>query len=358
MSRLLMVDIGAGTMDVLYYDTAKEQHYKFVAPSPVRLLGVQIENTPGPLVVDGVEMGGGPVTEALIKRAAQAEVVISKAAAATLHHNPEKVRSWGLQVADSARLEACLADPTYRPLTLGDVQVRNLRQVIQGMGLSPDLDIVALCAQDHGVAPPGVSHLDFRHNLFLSYLKDAPQPHKLLFRSDEIPEAFNRLRSMARTAEDLGADEIFVMDSGMAAMVGASQDMQARHKSPILVLDIATSHTVAAIMEDDEVAGFLEYHTHDITCSRLENLIRELAEGRLDHHQILAQGGHGAFVRHGVGLDKLKAIIATGPKRGLAADARLPLSWGAPWGDNMMTGTVGLLESVRRRKGLDTISYV
>jgi hypothetical protein len=31
---------------------------------------------------------------------------------------------------------------------------------------------------------------------------------------------------------------------------------------------------------------------------------------------------------------------------------------GAPWGDNMMTGTVGLLEALRRRKGLSAMTYV
>jgi hypothetical protein len=32
--------------------------------------------------------------------------------------------------------------------------------------------------------------------------------------------------------------------------------------------------------------------------------------------------------------------------------------FGAPLGDNMMTGCVGLLESLRRRLGLESISYV
>ena len=38
------------------------------------------------------------------------------------------------------------------------------------------------------------------------------------------------------------------------------------------------------------------------------------------------------------------------PKRKLVAGSRLPMVWGAPLGDNRMTGTVGLLEAVRLRK--------
>jgi hypothetical protein len=32
--------------------------------------------------------------------------------------------------------------------------------------------------------------------------------------------------------------------------------------------------------------------------------------------------------------------------------------WGAPLGDNMMTGCLGLLESLRRRKGWGPITFI
>ena len=53
-----------------------------------------------------------------------------------------------------------------------------------------------------------------------------------------------------------------------------------------------------------------------------------------------------------------EAIIATGPKRRLVAETNLPIYFGAPYGDNMMTGTVGLLEAIRRHKQMQSISYV
>jgi hypothetical protein len=57
-----------------------------------------------------------------------------------------------------------------------------------------------------------------------------------------------------------------------------------------------------------------------------------------------------------VGFDKIQAIIATGPRRGIMAESRLPVLWGAPWGDNMMTGAVGLLEAVCRKKNLGSFA--
>lgn len=358
MSRLLTIDIGAGTMDLLYYDVDSGEHFKAVAPAPVRHVAEQIEATQGPLVVTGVEMGGGPVTDALRRRVESAEVAMTPSASATLHHDIQRVSRWGIRIVDERQARRLCADPRYTPVELGDVQPGRIARLMDGLGFPMDFDAVALCAQDHGVAPPGVSHLDFRHQLFQAMLDRNPTPHRLIFHSREVPDAFHRLRSMAEGARRLNAREVYVMDSGMAAMAGAARDVQAADKAPVVVLDIATSHTVVAVLEDDEVAAFVEYHTRDITLARLETLIVELAEGRLRHDQILAEGGHGAYLRKRVGFSNVQALIVTGPKRRLMARTRLPVCWGAPWGDNMMTGTVGLLESLRRRMGLAPIGYV
>jgi uncharacterized protein (DUF1786 family) len=215
-----------------------------------------------------------------------------------------------------------------------------------------------ICAQDHGVPPAGVSHLDFRHNLFKAHLKENPQPHVLLYRSDEVPVVMNRLRSIAISAGALATEEIYVMDSGMAAILGGSMDLLARERDRIVILDVATSHTVGAAMIGDEIAGFFEYHTQDITLERLEDLILELCDGKLAHHRVLEEGGHGAYLRKAVDYQSVEVTIATGPKRRLVEPSKLQISYGAPWGDNMMTGTVGLLEALRRRKGLEPIEYI
>jgi len=168
----------------------------------------------------------------------------------------------------------------------------------------------------------------------------------------------NRLGSIAKNASALPADEIYVMDSGMAAILGASMDILCRHRRKILILDVATSHTVGAAVLDAEIAGFFEYHTQDITLERLESLLKDLGDGKLKHRKILEEGGHGAYIRKVVGFEAVEIIIATGPKRRLVEDSSLTMVFGAPFGDNMMTGTVGLLEAVRKRKGMKPIVYL
>ena len=356
--QFLMIDIGAGTMDILCYDTETDLHYKAVVKSPVRTIAEKAAAIAGNLIVSGCEMGGGPITGLLKQRAVSDDIVMTASAAATLHHEPEIVTSWGIKIVDDEQVEDFLRNKNYKSLILEDIESERLRQIVEGFGVPFEFDAVVACAQDHGVPPPGESHLDFRHNMFTEWLVKAPYPHTLLFEADEVPTSLNRLRALAQSARVLPTAEVYVMDSGMAAMLGGSMDNLAKHKQHVLILDVATSHTVGSALIGDEIAGFFEYHTSDISLSRLEQLILDLCEGKLAHDQVLAEGGHGAYLRKAIGFDVVDVIIATGPKRRLVEASKLPMQYGAPYGDNMMTGTVGLLEALRRRKGLDSINYI
>jgi uncharacterized protein (DUF1786 family) len=148
------------------------------------------------------------------------------------------------------------------------------------------------------------------------------------------------------------------MDSGVAAVLGACQDATVAALDRILVLDIATSHTVAAAMQSGVLCGFFEYHTQDVSANRLDRLLVDLADGRLTHNTILDEGGHGAYLRDAFGFASVEKILATGPRRNLISGSTLNIALGAPWGDNMMTGTVGLLEAMRLREGLPPIPYL
>jgi len=356
MARYLMLDIGAGTMDILYYDDTSDLHYKAVVKSPVRHLAETIDGTSGNLIVTGDEMGGGPVSSRLKERAIRWDVAMSRSAAATIHHDLDRVRGLGIRIVDDEEALGLRDQPEYTAVSTGDFQFERVRNIVEGFGVACVFDAVGVCAQDHGVPPAGESHLDYRHRLFRDRLDKSPYPHALLYESEKVPATFNRLKSIAECAKMLQAEETYLMDSGMAAIHGAYSDTQAAGKSRVLVLDIATSHTVGAAFEQTELAGFFEYHTHDITPERLAHLVVSLANGDLSHKQILQEGGHGAYVRKGIGFDATDILLATGPKRQILQGTRLPVVYGAPFGDNMMTGTFGLLDAIRRRKQLPPIN--
>lgn len=358
MSRYLCVDIGAGTMDVLWFDTEAVHHYKAVVVSPVRTIAERAARLPGDLVVTGCEMGGGPVTAVLRQRAETNDVVVSVSAAATLNHDAEKVRSWGITIIEDHEADKLRRRGRYGHLVLQDIEADRLERIVEGFGVPFEFEAVAVCVQDHGVPPTGVSHLDFRHRIYRERLDAQPCPHGLLFPAAEVPAELNRLRCAARCAGRLPTREVYVMDSGMAAIAGASLDPHAPADRAFVVLDVATSHTVCAAVAAGRLAGMVEYHTADITPERLDALIESLAAGRLEHRQILEEGGHGAYIRAPVGPVALQTIIATGPRRRLVQGCRLPMISGAPLGDNMMTGCVGLLESLRRRLKLPAFVYL
>jgi uncharacterized protein (DUF1786 family) len=352
MSRFLIIDIGAGTMDVLWYDFETSLSYKAVAASPTLSLAHEVKSLEKDVLITGCEMGGGPISEALIQRATNSRVVMGASAAATIHHDLHRVGSFGIQVVDDEEAEALRGDAGFSHLTIGDLDIDRLRHLLQGLGVPFSFEVAGICAQDHGIPPKGISHLDYRHTIFKARMDDNPHAHALVYRNDEVPPTFSRLTAIGESAKSLPADEIYLMDSGMAAILGATLDPQAARKERILTLDVATSHTVGGALEQGEICGFFEYHTRDITMERLETLMPQLAAGDLDHTKILSEGGHGAYTRTAFGFEAAEIILVTGPKRWMLKNTRLPIVFGAPLGDNMMTGTAGGLEAIRRRKGL------
>jgi uncharacterized protein (DUF1786 family) len=351
--RFLAIDVGAGTMDLLFYDEEDGSQYKAVVKSPVRLLAERIESAEGDLLIDGCEMGGGPVTEVLRRRARECSVVMSRSSALTLNHDLEKVRSWGIRVVEDSEAQAVIekGGGAFRRVSLMDVDPERIRSIVECFGVGLEFDVVGVCAQDHGVPPAGTSHLDYRHSLFKAALDNDPFAHSLVYGIHEIPHTLSRLRAIALSASLLPAREVMVMDSGMAAICGASTDSHARGKTRVVVVDVATSHTLAAALEQGRIAGLVEYHTRDLTRERLEEIIVALADGEVDHARVLEEGGHGAYMRTALGMDSVEIILATGPKRGLLEGSRLPIVWGAPLGDNMMTGAWGVIQAVLRNKG-------
>ncbi len=358
MSRFLLLDVGAGTLDVLFYDDRADLHYKAVVMSPVLYLAEHAQSLAGNLLITGVEMGGGVLLDVLSRHAQKARVVISASAARTLSHNPERIRNAGLEIIEDSQAATLAASGGYTSFKLCDFPREHLERIVAGFGVPFEFDVVGVCAQDHGMPPAGKSHLDFRHEIIKTALDQTPSPQDLLYQKESVPLVLNRLKSIAETASGLPCKEVYVMDSGIAAIIGASMDFQLRGKRRFIVLDIATSHTVCAAIEGGEIAGIVEYHTRDLSLEKLESLLVDLAEGKLLHRQVLAEGGHGAYIRKAFGFEAVELIVATGPKRRLVENSKLPITFGAPLGDNMMTGTAGLLEAIKRRKGLKFSPYL
>jgi uncharacterized protein (DUF1786 family) len=350
LMKFLILDIGAGTLDILFYDSESGIHYKAVAKSPIKRMVEKISGLDCDILITGKEMGGGSIGSA-IKRLISAghEVIISASASLTIHHNQEKIRAMGLKIVDDREAQKLKTDKRYHHLYFTDIEIDRIRQIVEGLGTPFAFDVVGICAQDHGMPPDGISHLEFRHQIFKRELDAEPRARKLLWSSEEVPRYLNRLRSIAHEALKLPAKEVYVMDSGMAAISGAILDPYVQSREQFIIVDVATSHTLGATIKEGKIAGFFEYHTSDITRGRLESLIIDLAFARISHEMILQEGGHGAYIREAIGFDENTLILATGPKRDLLKEGDLSITFGSPLGDNMMTGTAGLLQAIMEK---------
>jgi uncharacterized protein (DUF1786 family) len=354
MARLLAIDVGAGTLDALFLDTATGDQFKFVAKSPTRVLGEKIGTcTAKTILITGRQMGGGPVTAAIKAKAREARILMTRSAAGTIHHRRGRIERLGVTLISEreALREATKRKTAY--FKTGDIVAENIKSMLTSMGLEPVIDYLGVAVQDHGTSEKPVSSLDFRHHIFRQIIEQSPKPSSFLFEASEIPPFLRRLRAAAMDGRRISEGRVYVMDTGMAAILGASSDPETRGRNPIIVLDVATSHTLGALLVDAEIGGFFEYHTSAVTPKLLRSLVIDLAEGRLSHETVVAQGGHGAYIREAVGFDRIELVLATGPKREILDGIGLEkMRLGAPFGDNMMTGASGLMLAMAEREGL------
>jgi uncharacterized protein (DUF1786 family) len=354
MPRFLAIDVGASTLDAMFLDSQSGDQFKFVAKSPTKVLAERIMvSESNRILITGRQMGGGSITEAIKSKTRQCKVMMTRSAAETIHHRRERVRNLGVMLisARTAKQEAKKRNTSW--FKAGDIVAEDIVTMLESMGIDPVVDYFGICVQDHGTPKEKISSLDFRHQIFKGIIDKDPRPSAFLFEADRIPLYLRRMRAAAKDAKGIPSGKIYLMDTGMAAILGASSDPSARGKRSIMVLDIASSHTLGALVLDGEIGGFFEYHTSAITLGILEALITDLAEGRLSHERIVSEGGHGAYTRKAPGLDEVEIILATGPKRrilkGVAIEGIIP---GAPFGDNMMTGTAGLILAMAEREGV------
>ncbi|MEM4246397.1 MAG: DUF1786 family protein, partial [Candidatus Bathyarchaeia archaeon] len=101
--RILGLDIGAGTKDILLYDSEKsiENCIKMVIPSPSSLYGRQIEEAGVDLYINGYTIGGGELGERLRLHMSKGfRVYMGEEAAFSLYSDLSRVKGLGIAVGE------------------------------------------------------------------------------------------------------------------------------------------------------------------------------------------------------------------------------------------------------------------
>ena len=342
--RILAIDVGTGTQDIMIYDTEKEleNSIKLVLPSPHLFISQRIRETENDIYFTGEIMGGGKIKNTILEHMEKGyDVVMEPTCAKTIRDDIKQVESFGIKIADADE-----DYDSYTKIALGDIDITKLSEFLLGYDLEFDFDKIAIAVQDHGYNE-NMGDRDFRFEKIREKVSKPITPLEFGF-IDEIPEYFTRMNAVRRQVEGEGIEVIpLVMDTKFASIAGMCYDEVASKLNSFIVIDIGNGHTTAASIENGKIQGVFEPHTSSLTGESLERYIKRLASGEITHEEVYNDHGHGAHVLNPI--SELEKVIVSGPKRELIEKTNLDWHHAAPGGDVMMTGTVGLIKTIQDR---------
>jgi uncharacterized protein (DUF1786 family) len=372
--RLLAVDVGTGTQDILLFDSDLEVEncFKLVMPSPTMMVArtVRAATQRGDsLLLTGVTMGGGPSAWATRDHArAGYNVYATPDAARSFNDDLDAVvAEMGIQVIGEDEAIALHRRDGIRHVELKDFDYAAIARVFESFGLDLargyQIDVVAAAVFDHGNAPPGYSDRQFRFDYLaeqLQKIEDADQTAErsswfsaFAFPAAHIPPIMTRMQAVADAYASDGADTpLVVMDTAPAAVLGALMDPQVGRRHHLIVANVGNFHTLAFRLGPERIEGIFEHHTGLIDRARLDGLIAALAEGALAHETVFGDHGHGALLytrdpmpSFNLARKQLDFLGITGPRRSLMHTSRHSPYFAVPYGDMMIAGCFGLVRA-------------
>lgn len=342
--RILCVDVGTGTQDILCFDSreALENCPKLVMPSPTVVIGERIRAATRrreAVLLTGVTMGGGPCHWAAMDHLrAGLPLYATPAAARTFDDDLDQVRAMGITLVSEDETGGLRATR----LELRDFWFEETVQTLRRFGADPRFDAVAIAAFDHGAAPPGQSDRVFRFQYLAERVRDEDSLAAFAFRRQEVPERLTRLRAVAQTIpSDLPA---LVMDTAPAAVLGALEDPQVAGQERCIVANVGNFHCLAFRLVGGRISGLFEHHTGELKPDQLEGFIRKLMDGTITNQEIFDSMGHGALMFE-PDSSPPSFLAVTGPRRDLLRRTSLRAYLAVPHGDMMLAGCFGLLRA-------------
>ena len=355
--KILALDIGAGTEDILLYDDAKksvENCVKMVLPSPSQVFAAKVREATRlyeDLFIKGDIVGGGAFAFALKNHLEKGlRVMMTENAAYTIRNDLDEVRELGIEIISGEEEPNDFRGETLR---IEEVNLAKLEGFLTEFNETlSDVDVIAIAVQDHGVFPKGMSNRRFRIQKMRELLEGSPKPESLAFKEEEIPPYFLRMKSAAQASmKQLPKAKVLLMDTSPDAILGCLKDQFMEKADPVLAINVGNGHTMAAVVSEENIVGVMEHHTRLLNPQKIERLLINFADGKLSD-EVFKDNGHGLFfLAEPPGFSKIERIAATGPNRNILAKTNLPVHFPSPAGDVMMTGPIGLVEATKRKFG-------
>ncbi|MEX1104160.1 MAG: DUF1786 family protein, partial [Dehalococcoidia bacterium] len=239
--RILAIDMGTGTQDILLFDSEQpvENSPKMVLPSATEIAARRIRRAARegrPLMLTGTVAGGGPCAWALEDfLRAGGEAFATPLAAQTFDDDLSRVEEMGVRLASEEEAPADAAR-----IELKDLDLDAIRTALSAFEEPGDFDGIAVGCLDHGAAPPGVSDRIFRFDHLRRTV--AARNDLLAFATapEDLSEYLTRARAMVAPA--VREAPTAFMDTGPAAALGALHDERVAAEPERVVMNLGNMH--------------------------------------------------------------------------------------------------------------------
>ncbi|HEV2580534.1 MAG TPA: DUF1786 family protein [Ktedonobacteraceae bacterium] len=358
--RILTVDVGTGTQDILLFESGKtiENCFKMVMPSPTMIVAERIRRATErgqAVLLTGVTMGGGPSHWAARDHAlAGYAVAVTPEAGRTFDDDLTQVEGMGFELIDEDEAARRIEGNSWLHVELQDFDAQAIITALRAFDVSPAVDALAIAAFDHGAAPPGYSDRRFRFDFLARTVRQQPVPSAFAYPAQQTPVDLTRLRAVAQSAaryvrqSDSRPDTpLLLMDTGSAAVLGTLEDPLVRAQRESILCNVGNFHTLAFHLINGKIVGIFEHHTGEIDRAHLEGMLIKLANGTLTNEEVFDSSGHGALILNGETAQghRFPFLAVTGPRRELLRGSALQPYEATPHGDMMLAGCFGLLRA-------------
>ena len=340
--RILAIDIGAGTQDVLLFDSQKiiENSISLVLPTPSKFFAEKLKEIESHVYIHGDTIGGGALGRVILRHLQKGyRVVMEESAAYSIRNDLDEVKSMGIEVGNKPETNH------FQELEIHEVNLPLFEKFLSNFGEDIKVDVIAIAVQDHGVSPKGVSDRTFRFENMERMLRKDNRPETFHFLEDSIPNYYLRMKSAVAAVKRAFSVPVLVMDTCFSAILGCLDEIT----GPSLVVNVGNGHTIAALLVGKKIEGLYEHHTHELTPEKMEHDLRLFVRGELDGKKVFKENGHGAVTLKP--LPGVFPVIVTGPNRDLFRKTSFKFIYAAPGGNTMMTGPMGLDSAVQYRFG-------